>query len=122
MTTKKLIEAIEATLARSAWIRGVKLYAVELLDEMPEEIEYNGDTFAALLNGARDWKQYSWDGYSLMMSGDIAERLCTPSELRKTHYANRRPNRNEQWLDCQARALFQAEKLIRAILRTEVNS
>lgn len=47
-------------------------------------------------------------GCSLIYDSDIAERLCCPSELRKTHNGERRPNSKEEWLDTQARALTQA--------------
>jgi hypothetical protein len=71
----------------------------------------------ALLNGASDWNQYSSGGSSLIFNDDIAERLCTPSELKKTRNGERRPNANEEWLDVQARALYQAEMLILDCIR-----
>lgn len=61
-----------------------------------------------LKNGASDWDQYSWGGSSLIYNSDIAERLCCPSELKKTRNGERRPNSREEWLDTQARALRQA--------------
>ena len=68
-----------------------------------------------LLNGAQDWEQYSWGGCSLIDDSEIAERLCTPSELKTTRNGERKPNRREEWLDVQARALFQAaNRIIRA--------
>lgn len=101
---------IEATNPRSAWSRGVKTYALELLEELPENVEYGSiqSLKADLLNGARDWSQYSWGGCSLIYDEDIAKRLCTPSELKKTRNGERRPNSREEWLDTQARALNQA--------------
>lgn len=44
----------------------------------------------------------------MIYDSDIAERLCNPSELKKTRNGERRPNGREEWLDTQARALFQA--------------
>ena len=73
---------------------------------------------AALLNGAADWSQYSWGGCSLIYDGDIAERLCCPSELKKTRNGERRPNSREEWLDVQARALFQAANRVCRHIRT----
>lgn len=61
-----------------------------------------------MLNGARDWSEYSYGGCSLIYDGDIAERLCTPGELKRTRHGERRPNSREGWLDVQARALSQA--------------
>lgn len=103
---------------RSAWSRGVKAYTYELLDEVAEALEYQGKgeacptDWASLrdlaLNGADDWEAYSWGGSSLIYDSDIAERLCNPSELRRTKGGDLRPNCREQWLDTQARALYQA--------------
>lgn len=109
---QEIIAAIEAIKARSAWDKGVKLYAVELIDDLTEcelqEGVNNNLRRNALLNGASDWKEYSFGGCSLIHDGDIAERLCTPSELKRTRNGERRPNSREEWLDTQARALYQA--------------
>lgn len=122
MTINQIRERIEAKPARSAWARGVKLYAYELIDSLDEAISggyfYADDLAApklverALLNGAGSWPQYSWGGSSLIYDGDIAIRLCTPSELKRTRNGERKPNASEQWLDTQARALFQAAHMI----------
>lgn len=110
-------EELEARKDRSAWNKGVNLYALELLDNIddPEEIVNTNLLSKALLNGASCWEQYSDGGCALIYNGDIAERLCTASELKKTRNGERNPNSRENWLDCQARALFQAENRIRKI-------
>ena len=84
-TIKQLREAIEATPARSAWDKAVKLYALELIEELPDDQEFYGSPAdkKELLNGADDWQQYSEGGCSLIYDGDIAERLCSPSEYRR---------------------------------------
>mgnify|MGYP003155340187 FL=1 len=64
------------------------------------------------MNGASDWEAYSYGGCSSIYNEDIAERLCTPSELRKTRNGDRNPNVNEDWMQCQARALGQASRLV----------
>ena len=120
---KKIADYINTIPCRSAWRRGVRVYALELLEELEEHFDGGyiaEDVFtdgkkleAALLNGADNWRQYSWGGCSLIYNGDIAERLCTPSELKRTKGGEWRPNRNEEWLDCQARALGQASWMIR---------
>ena len=38
---------------------------------------------AALLNGAVSWQEYSDGGCSLIYDGDIAARVCTPSEYKR---------------------------------------
>lgn len=98
---------------RSAWAKGVRLYALELLDNYDELADYcqnNGAEVPAisepvLLNGADSWAQYSAGGCSLVYDGDIAARLCTPSKLRRTNNGERNPNSSETWIDLQARAL-----------------
>ena len=94
---------------RSAWDKGVIKYALELLDGLERETYENKEELKkALLNGAQDWKEYSWGGCSEIYNENIAARLCTPSEFKKTRNGERRPNAGEEWLDVQARALFQA--------------
>lgn len=122
MTIDNIRACIENQKARSAWKRGVKLYAFELLDDLEWAIAdgyFTADDMAApklakraLLNGASSWSEYSWGGSALIYDGDIAERLCCPSELKKTRNGERRPNSREEWLDVQARALFQAANII----------
>lgn len=107
---------------RSAWGRGVTAYALELLEELAENIRGGWLSLddldsvqgrkRAMLNGASDWAQYSWGGCSLIYNGDIAERLCTPSELKRTRGGEWRPNASEEWLDIQARALHQASRRV----------
>ena len=114
-------ETLEGRKDRSAWDRGVTVYALSLLDDFEEWTEYaaeNGEDAPALdektlLNGAEDWGAYSWGGSALVYDADIAARLCTPSELKRTDGGNRRPNAREEWLDVQARALRQASARLR---------
>ena len=99
---------------KSAWKRGVFAYACELAAESanctwaktPKTIE------AALLNGAPSWCEYSDGGNALIYDADIAERLCSPSELRRSLDGRRNPNRREKWLNVQARALSQAAQIL----------
>ena len=128
---KTRIEAIknviESTKALSAWYKGVKIYAYELAEQLEKGIHggwyYEDDIDSPkvlekmLLNGAQDWNQYSWGGSALIYDGDIAERLCNPSELTKTRHGQRRPNSREEWLDVQTRALFQASRLVEEAVR-----
>lgn len=100
---------------RSAWDRGVNAYALELVEELRQRAAYEGrnpepgkECREWMLNGAQNWEQYSWGGSTLIYDGDIAERLCCPSELKKNRNGERRPNSREEWLDVQARALYQA--------------
>ena len=114
MKKTELLNAIENMKARSAWDSGVKEYAYELVEGLEvEEIPADSQELKSLLlNGADTWKQYSWGGSSLIYDFDIAERLCTPSELKRVKGGERRPNSREEWLDVQARALLQAANRI----------
>lgn len=124
---EKMITELEARKDRSAWNKGVTLYAFELVEELRERAEYEGRNPEAgkecrkwMLNGADDWSMYSWGGSSLIYNSDIAERLCCPSELKKTRDGERRPNSREEWLDVQARALFQACNRVARLYRSIV--
>ena len=103
---------ITATPARSAWRKGVKAYALELIEGAEE-----GFALVSLLNGAENWRAFSYGGCSLIYDADIAERLCAPSEYAKTRQGERAPNSRESWLDVQARALGQAANLIATAAR-----
>lgn len=110
---------------RSAWDKAVTLYALDLL----EDVQEGADNMERLpldgaelerwaLNGASCWEQYSNGGCSICYDADIAARVCTPSELKRTDNGMNNPNSRETWLDVQARALYQACNRIRTICRT----
>ncbi|MBR5272774.1 MAG: hypothetical protein IKU25_05200 [Clostridia bacterium] len=113
MTFFDLEKTVAQTPARSAWLRGVRDFAVDLLQEA-EENGYNAENLkeAELLNGARDWREFSYNGLWLCYDVQIAAALCAPYELKKTQNGYKRPNARENWLDVQARALWQAARLI----------
>lgn len=104
---KKVLES-EKEKARWAWKTGVILYAIDILDSIDDE----EITEKNLLNGARNWKEYSEGGCALIYDVDICNRLCTPPGIKRTKNGRRRPNRQETWIDVQAHALYQAARLI----------
>ena len=124
---REMREKLEDRRDRSAWDRGVTVYALELLEGLDES--ERGGYFemarimeprylrSALLNGADSWHDYSWGGCSLIYDSDICERLCAPWEIKKTRNGERRPNSREEWLDTQARALFQAANRLARVAR-----
>ena len=118
MSTKKkqqLLAAVAAHKAgRSAWTRGVKAYAVELVEGLNDGADLCNDEmlWKELLNGADSWHQYSEGGCALCYDADIAERLCSPSELKRNKCGMLPPNGRENWLEVQARALWQAHKVV----------
>ncbi len=134
--------------ARSHWDRAVMedaeemlLEAIDNLRDTPEEAPRDLTALTAeLLNVSvrtlRDWggddghngirsiyqcaHESSWGGSRLCYDSDIARHYCTPSELKRTKDGARRPNAREDWLDVQARAIYQALCKIRGIwARTE---
>ena len=117
-TNTELTAIITAMPARSAWRRGVKEYAIEMVcNAEGPPLSAVADLKKELLNGARTWKEYSYGGSALIYDADIAERLCSPSEYAKTRQGERAPNSRETWLDCQARALGRAATLIATVLK-----
>ena len=117
MSTMKqqLLAAVAAVKAgRSAWSRGVKAYAVELVEALDDGTDLANEVMLqkALLNGAGSWREYSEGGCALCYDADIAERVCSPSELRRTKWGMRAPNGRENWIEVQARALWQAHKVV----------
>ena len=120
MKTLDLLQKVESIKVRGAWSNGVKTYAIELLDDAAsnrecEEFASLQELKEAILNGASDWMQYSEGGLSLIYNTDIAERLCNPSELKRNKHGMHDPNSRENWVQVQARALFQAWELIKRV-------
>ena len=116
MKTTKIIEAIKAKNARSYWGKGVQTYAIEMLELVAD---WNPDLTLdncrkILLNGADDWYHYSVSGTFLVCDVDIAERLCSPSELKRITRKDGTVRGN--WLSTQGDALFQAYHMIRGII------
>lgn len=118
MTVDAIKKALLRIPQRSYWDRGVTAYAYDLLGDLPEDADVTPATITtALLQGARDWRQYSYGGCALCNDMAIAMRLCTPSERRRVRYGMWRPNRRESWMDVQTRALTQAHWLIERAMR-----
>ena len=115
VTKQQLLEAVSAHKpSRSAWSRGVKAYAVDMVEGLDDGADIANEVMLqkALLNGASSWAQYSEGGAALCYDADIAERLCSPSELKKNKGGERQPNSHESWIELQARALWQAHKVV----------
>ena len=118
MNKEATLKNLKLVKCRSAWNKGVKEYAYMLLDNIFSYSDYKSITnfkslHEELLNGKRNWYQFSWEGDALVYDKNIAETLYSPSKLKKCKNGMLRPNKKEQWLDVQAQALFQAEKLIK---------
>ena len=119
MKTNELCNKIENLKVRGAWNKGVKWYALYLLENLQEYTDVvpeRSEIESVLLNGAKDWKQFSAGCCALVCNEEIAKVLCSPSELKRCKYGIYKPKRYETWLDVQARALFQACNLIKSLL------
>lgn len=110
----RTLQSINARKSRSAWGRAVNEYAYELAERIEEGEEFKdiNSLVKALLNGARDWREYSEGGCSLISDYEIAKRLCTPSEFKKKKYGKLPPSRGMSWIELQARALSMASSIV----------
>lgn len=115
---------------RSAWDKGVREYAIwHILDSIRiSGFEGEKQTWTIpqirelILNGAKDykhpeseyraWYRYSEGGCALIWNVDIARQLCTPSEFKKAEKAIENETSDTNWVEIQARALYQAALLI----------
>lgn len=116
---------VNNTKTRSAWSKGVKAYALDILasfEESRQWCEANGESVPELdeitaLNGANNWVIWAYGGCGLVYDAYIAERLCTPSELKKLHGGARVPAGAATWCDVEARAARQAWRMIAEAVR-----
>lgn len=112
----ELYKTISEKSARSAWDHGVIETAIDILDMVKDDFQNVeiSKLEGVCLNGASDWSQYSWGGCLLIYDEGIAERFCSPSEIKRLTNAHglRQPSREEQWLDVQARGAHQAFNMI----------
>jgi len=106
-TPQDIKTAVATSKVKSAWTKGVRKTALDLLDSLKGDYSQ-----AALLNGAENWRAWSYGGCGLIYDADIAEAFCSPSELKRVKGGDRQPNNSESWLDLQARAAGQAARLI----------
>ena len=115
VTKTEIKKKLAKRTGRSYWEKGVVRYAKELADDLPAGGNYTrANVEKYMLNGASNWKQYSNGGSALIYNVDIAKRLCSPSELKKTDNGRKKPNAREDWLDVQARALYQAAQMVKS--------
>ena len=116
----KILNALNSQTPRSAWGKGVRDAAIDLLTDCEPDTVI---TKEYLLNGAANWSEYSYGGCASIYDAQIAEQYCNPSELKRCKGGELMPNRDETWLDLQARALWQAARLIlrEARIQTMIN-
>lgn len=116
---KLICNRIQSYRYRSAWARGVCQYALELAEAFDFDAMGSKSIRDIMLNGTRNWREYSYDGNALIYDSDIAWRLLAPSVLKLKDYGRLPPNSKENWLDVQARALEQACGLVMMAIHGE---
>ena len=129
--TAKNIQAVSNEVmnikTRSAWDKGVKAYALDILANFEEWQKFNESEGLecpelderTALNGAQDWEAWAYGGCGLVYNNNIAVTLCTASE-RDKWYKRGCPNManpRETWLDVEARAARQAWRMIAEAVR-----
>ena len=111
---KRLVAEAEKLIKseRSCWSRGVasliRDYGEDVLGEHDGEIISARDFYKLWNCGAETLRDAVYGGSFDIWNYDIAKRLCTPSELKKSNEGMRRPNKSENWLDVEIRAMYQA--------------
>lgn len=120
---EELIEEVENVVCVGKWQKGVKEYALELLEDVSYYVDIvdGASLEELLLNGASDWIEYSYSGNSLIYTYDIAKRLADEGTLKATKNGELDPNGSETWLDVQARALYQVYNLIVDVYNDNIN-
>lgn len=124
---KAISEAIEARKERSAWRKGVQSYAFHILARFEDWRRFNESEGLecpelderTALNGAHDWSAWAYGGCGLVYDNNIAVTLCTPSERERWHKRGcpNMANPRESWLDVEARAAWQAWRMIAEAVR-----
>lgn len=117
MNINATIAGINRIKCRSAWNKGIKIYAIMLLENLKEN-GYKGKDITSsailrksLLNGADNWERYSRGGCALVYNGDIVKTLCTPAIIERYNSGALNVSTDDifKW---QRQALQQAERLI----------
>lgn len=87
MNKAEVLKKIKFSKANSAWDRGVRMTAYDLVvnvdDKVFDDAIKNFNLKAALLNGAESWNQYSWGGCALCYDVDIAKKILYTIRIKK---------------------------------------
>lgn len=115
MNVKELKNKISGVKCRSAWSKGVKETAFDLLywADLGDGFEIpKRELKTLLLNGAMNWRQFAEGGNGLVYNSSIAATFCNATELKRCKGGKLQPNRSENWIDLYTRGLSQAYLLI----------
>ena len=115
----KIKNFIKHESCRSKWERAVRDYALEMVSQCDKK---DITSYKELLNhcDAKNMTDYaiardlSEGGCFEIWDGDIAKRLCTPSQLKRVTRKDGtvRDLPDETWIDVQTRAVYQAILLL----------
>lgn len=123
VTVSEIVSSLNEKDYKRGWKKGVRDFAIDLISGcgLKEIDRANSDWLRnlrkRLLNGAENWKEYSYGGCYLIYDYDICEALCTEKGVERYRDGERQPNRYETWLDVQARALSAAFRLITSTIK-----
>lgn len=96
----------------SYWSRGVasliRDYGEDALGEHDGEIISARDFYKLWNCGSDSLREAVYGGCFDIWNYDIAKRLCTPSDLKKSNEGMRRPNKYQDWIDVELIAVKQA--------------
>lgn len=103
--TRKEIEKVLNTLYRRRmpkYKRAILDYCYLLLSDFEDEEEFDKDYLEKkLLMGAENWHKYSYAGFAYSYNSQIAETICTPSELKRYDYGKKCPKKFSDWCAAQ---------------------
>ena len=111
---KRLVAEAEKLIKseRSCWSRGVasliRDYGEDVLGEHDGEIISARGFYKLWHRGNDSLRDAVYAGSFDIWNYDIAKRLCTPSELKKSNEGVRNPNKRENWFDVETRAIYEA--------------
>lgn len=115
MTKNEMLKKLRGIKTKNHLGRAIIKYAVELVEDLPDDFDESPSapiTEKAFLNGASDWREYSFGGCSLIATKDIIKRII-PEKKRHDMYL--KYTDGDFLLDAQADALETAYSLIRGL-------
>ncbi|MCQ2211348.1 MAG: hypothetical protein MJZ34_13770 [Paludibacteraceae bacterium] len=106
---------------QSHWDKYVIFLALDLIMDPDRHYDLKKPLEVQLLNGAPNWKEYSWGGCGMIYDREIAAHACTDGEWKRTKGGQKAPNSKEQWLDVQARGYYQAAGILLECQRQDIS-
>jgi len=105
--------------ASNHWTKGVKAYAIDMFEEIVnsgELVSVKNISEKDLLDGAKNWNEYSWHGRTVCYD-HIIRKILDPNDSGE----QARSTDGKAWLDVQAEALEQATKILLRTINNRYN-